>query len=110
MADNQLKSTKDALSSHATGSPLKAPRTKNRERVGSHAGSQQQTYTLSLTHLMKVGPPTNNHDLSIAWIAKVCRQLPLSRPVPAHVEEDLDDDKYYNHSEREKQEGEITPT
>lgn len=50
---------------------------------------------------MKVGSPANNHYLSIAWIAQVCRQLPLSGPVPTHVEEDLDDDKYYNHSERE---------
>lgn len=94
----------------AACSILKAPRTKNREQVGSHAGSQWQTYALSLTHLMEVGPPTNNHYLSIAWIAQVCRQLPLAGPVPAHVEEDLDDDKYYNHSEREKQEGEISPT
>lgn len=59
---------------------------------------------------MEVGPPSNNHYLSIAWIAQVRCQLPLSGPVPAHVEEDLDDDKYYNHSEKEKQEGEISPT
>ena len=51
---------------------------------------------------MKVGSPTNNHYLSIAWIAQVSRQLPLSGPVPTHVEEDLDDDKDYNHSERER--------
>lgn len=47
---------------------------------------------------MEVGSPANNHYLSIAWIAQVSRQLPLSGPVPTHVEEDLDDDKYYNHS------------
>lgn len=63
------------------------------------------TYALSLTHLMKVGSPANNHDLSIAWIAQVSRQLPLSGAVPAHVEEDLDDDKYYNHSDREREGG-----
>lgn len=50
---------------------------------------------------MEVGSPANNHYLSIAWIAQVSRQLPLSGPVPTHVEEDLDDDKYYNHSETE---------
>lgn len=50
---------------------------------------------------MKVGSPANNHYLSIAWIAQVSCQLPLSGPVPTHVEEDLDDDKNYNHSERE---------
>lgn len=94
----------------AAGFLLKAPRTKKRERVGSHARSRQQTYALSLTHLMEVGPPSNNHYLSIAWIAQVCRQLPLSGPVPAHVEEDLDDDKYYDHSVRDIQEGEISPT
>lgn len=49
---------------------------------------------------MKVGSPANNHYLSIAWIAQVSRQLPLPGPVPTHVEEDLDDDKYYDHSER----------
>lgn len=49
---------------------------------------------------MKVGPPANNHYLSIAWIAQVSRQLPLPGPVPTHVEEDLDDDEYYDHSER----------
>lgn len=48
---------------------------------------------------MEVGSPANNHDLSVAWIAQVSGQLPLSGPVPAHVEEDLDDDEYYNHSE-----------
>lgn len=47
---------------------------------------------------MEVGSSANNHYLSIAWIAQVSRQLPLSGPVPTHVEEDLDDDKYYNHS------------
>lgn len=47
---------------------------------------------------MEVGSPANNHYLSIAWIAQVSRQLPLSGPVPTHVEEDLDDDKYYNNS------------
>lgn len=47
---------------------------------------------------MEVGSPANNHYLSIAWIAQVSRQLPLSGPVPTHVEEDLDDDKYDNHS------------
>lgn len=51
------------------------------------------TYTLSLTHLMQVGPPSDDDNLGIAWIAQVCRQLPLSRPVPAHVEEYLDDDE-----------------
>lgn len=51
---------------------------------------------------MKVGSPANDHDLSIAWIAQVSRQLPLPGPVPTHVEEDLDDDEYYDHSGREK--------
>lgn len=42
---------------------------------------------------MQVGPPSDDDNLGIAWIAQVCRQLPLSRPVPAHVEEYLDDDE-----------------
>lgn len=36
------------------------------------------TYTLSLTHLMQVGSPSNDDYLSIAWVAQVCCQLPLS--------------------------------
>lgn len=34
--------------------------------------------TLSLTHLMKVGSSSNNDNLSIAWVAQVGCQLPLS--------------------------------
>lgn len=52
---------------------------------------------------MEVGPPTDDDYLGIAWIAQVCRQLPLSRPVPAHVEEYLDDDEYDDNSENERQ-------
>lgn len=54
---------------------------------------------------MEVGPPANNHYLSVAWVAQVRRQLPLSGPVPAHVKEDLDHDKYYNHSETQPKGG-----
>lgn len=60
------------------------------------------TYALSLTHLMKVGPSSNNDDLGIAWVAQVCCQLPLPRPVPAHVKEYLDDDEYYDNSVKGK--------
>lgn len=49
---------------------------------------------------MEVGPPSNNDDLGVAWVAQVRRQLPLPRSVPAHVEENLDDDEYDNHSEK----------
>lgn len=56
------------------------------------------TYTLSLAHLMEVGPPSDNDYLGIAGVAQVSGQLPLSRAVPAHVEEDLDDDEHYDHS------------
>lgn len=52
---------------------------------------------------MEVGPPTHDDYLGIAWIAQVCRQLPLSGAVPAHVEEDLDDDEYDDNSDEEKQ-------
>lgn len=52
--------------------------------------------TLSLTHLMKVGPSSNNDYLSIAWVAQVCCQLPLSWSVPAHIEEYLNNDEYNN--------------
>lgn len=52
------------------------------------------THTLPLTHLMEVGSSSNNHDLSVAGVAQVRCQLPLSGPVPAHVEEYLDDDEY----------------
>ena len=60
------------------------------------------TYTLSLTHLMKVGPSSNNDYLSIAWVAEVSCQLPLSGPVPAHIEEYFDDDEYNNNSGKQK--------
>lgn len=40
--------------------------------------SVRDTYTLSLAHLMEVGPPTDDDYLGIAWIAQVCCQLPLS--------------------------------
>ncbi len=59
------------------------------------------TYTLSLTHLMEVGPSSNNDYLSIAWVAQVRCQLPLSRSVPADVEEYLDDDEYDDNSLKE---------
>lgn len=54
---------------------------------------------------MQVGSPANNHYLSIAWIAQVGGQLPLPGAVPAHVEEDLDDDKNDNHSEKKRGNG-----
>lgn len=47
---------------------------------------------------MKVGPSSDNDYLSIPCIAQVRCQLPLSWSVPAHIEEDLDDDEYYNNS------------
>lgn len=56
------------------------------------------TYTLSFTHLMKVGPSSDYNYLSIAWVAQVCCQLSLSGPVPAYVEEYLDDDEYDDNS------------
>lgn len=64
--------------------------------------SVRDTYTLSLAHLMEVGPPTDDDYLGIAWIAQVCCQLPLSWPVPAHVEEYLDDDEYDDNSGEKK--------
>lgn len=64
------------------------------------------TYTLSLTHLMKVGPSSNNDYLSIARVAQVRCQLPLSWSVPAHIEEYLDDDEYDNNSVKERGRGE----
>lgn len=48
---------------------------------------------------MEVGPPTHDDYLGIAGVAQVRCQLPLSRPVPAHVEEYLDDDEYYDDSD-----------
>lgn len=60
------------------------------------------TYTLPLAHLMEVGPPSDDDYLGIARIAQVRCQLPLSRPVPAHVEEYLDDDEDYDNSDEEK--------
>lgn len=51
---------------------------------------------------MEVGPPTHDDYLGIAWIAQVCCQLPLSGAVPAHVEEDLDDDEYDDNSDEKK--------
>lgn len=59
------------------------------------------TYTLPLAHLMKVGSSTDDDYLSIAWVAQVCCQLPLSRSVPAHIEEYLDDDEYDDDSVKE---------
>lgn len=52
---------------------------------------------------MKVGPSSNNDYLSIPWVAQICCQLPLSGSVPAHVEEYLDNDEYYNNSGKEEQ-------
>lgn len=62
------------------------------------------TYALSLTHLMEVGPSSNNDYLSIAWVAQVCCQLPLSRPVPAHIEKYLYDDEYNDNSVKDTKE------
>ncbi len=55
---------------------------------------------------MKVGPSSNNDYLSVAWVAQVCCQLPLSWSVPAHIEEYLDDDEYDNNSVKGREEGE----
>lgn len=60
------------------------------------------THALPLAHLMEVCPSTNNDYLGIARVAQICCQLPLSWPVPAHVEEDLDNDKYYDDSVKER--------
>lgn len=60
--------------------------------------SERATYILSLTHLMKVGPPSNDDYLCIARVAKVGCQLSLARPVPAYIEEDLDDNEYDDNS------------
>lgn len=61
-------------------------------------GRRFWTYILSLTHLMKVSPSSDDDYLCIAGVAQICCQLPLSWPVPAHIEEDLYDDEYYNNS------------
>ena len=63
------------------------------------------TYTLSLTHLMEVRSSSNYDYLSIAWVAQVGRQLPLSGSVPAHIEEYLDDDEYDDNSVEERRLG-----
>lgn len=51
---------------------------------------------------MKEGPSSNDDNLGIARVAQVRCQLPLSRPVPAHVKEYLDDDEYYDNSGKGK--------
>lgn len=61
---------------------------------------KQTTYTLSLTHLMEVGSSSNDDYLGIPGVAQVRRQLSLSGSVPAHIEEYLDDDEHYDHSEK----------
>lgn len=53
---------------------------------------------------MKVGPSSNNDYLCIACVAQVCCQLPLPRPVPAHIEEYFYDDEYDNDSVKEANE------
>lgn len=53
---------------------------------------------------MQVGPSSNDDYLSIAWVAQVCCQLPLSWSIPAHVEEYLDNDKYDNNSAKKRTE------
>lgn len=96
------------LFTHTAFLVLSAERKQNQNQSQSQSEwelKQIQTYALSLTHLMEVGPPANNHYLSVAWVAQVRRQLPLSGPVPAHVKEDLDDDEYYNHSETQARGG-----
>ena len=60
------------------------------------------TYILSLTHLMQVGPPSHDNYLRITRVVEVRGQLSLTRAVPAHIEEDLDDDEYDDHSGRER--------
>lgn len=57
--------------------------------TGPHRG-----LTLSLIHLMEVGPSSDDDYLSVAWVVQVRRQLPLSRSIPAHVEAYLDNDEY----------------
>lgn len=57
-----------------------------------------QIITLSLTHLMEVGPSSHNHNLSITWCSQVSCQLSLCGSVPAHIEQDLNNDEYnYNY-------------
>lgn len=56
------------------------------------------THILAFTHLVQVGPASDDDDLRIAGVAEVGRQLPLPRSVPADVEEDLYDDENYDDS------------
>lgn len=54
---------------------------------------------------MEVSPASHNHNLGIAGVAQVGCQLPLPGPIPTDVEEDLDDDEYYDNSRNKQAKG-----
>lgn len=62
---------------------------------------------MPFTHLVEISPSSHDHNLGISGVAQVGCQLPLPGPIPADVEEDLDDNEYYDNSRNKQTRGEV---